>query len=85
MAIKVEISFKVYRGGFRIRSVRRATFVNNWQDTRDWLLHEIEKEIPDIRDVDLQVDRNSQASGNRTMIGRLRNLILVLQIDKLKP
>ena len=53
MAIKAEISFKVFSGGKRIMSVRRTTIQNSWQDIQTAVFGFIREEYPELRQSDI--------------------------------
>lgn len=53
MAIKAEISFKVFEGGKRITAVRRTTMQNSWQDIQTAVFSFIRQEYPELRESDV--------------------------------
>lgn len=53
MAIKAEISFKVFEGGKRVNDVRRSTLQNSWQDIQDAVFTFVHKEYPELKKSDI--------------------------------
>lgn len=84
MAIKVEISFRVYQAGFRIRSERRSTIINDWREAIDRILGEVEHSYPGVKKAQIIQDLQSKQTGSWIRIIRRQNTTIKLEIDKLR-
>lgn len=83
MAIKAEISFKVFHQGKRIYSQVKVTTVNNWVQLAPAIIAQVEKEYPDITSATVVFDEAYPQIGIALKVANHNGRTFKLEINRL--